>query len=129
VFPEITIERLDGYDEIYRKLSDRLNPLATLSAWRARITGFAHADENGRADLSAQLLSNLLLSREAVIITDHDGLLDGDGAFQAAVEEYPATGTTPKSAINHFHRTEDGAVSAPKRSRGRSLLFAAVARA
>src|SRR5262249_53003443 len=50
VFPEITIERLDGYEEIYRKLNERLSPLATLSAWRARVAGFALADENGKAD-------------------------------------------------------------------------------
>lgn len=82
VFPEITIERLDGYEEIYRKLSERLSPLTTLSSWRARVTGFALADENGKTALITQLLSNLILSRETVVITDHGGLLDGDGGFQ-----------------------------------------------
>jgi tetratricopeptide (TPR) repeat protein len=119
VFPEITIERLDGYDEIYRKLSDRLSPLATLSAWRARITGFAHADESGKADLSAQLLSNLLLSREAVIITDHDGLLDGDGAFQAPLKNIlqrvppqnrPSIIFIGQRMVPYRHRNEVGGV-------------------
>jgi Flp pilus assembly protein TadD len=87
VFPEITIERLDGYEEIYRKLSERLSPFATLSAWRARVAGFAAADENGKVDLIIQLLKNLMEAREAIFVTDTGGLLDGDGGFQVPLKK------------------------------------------
>ena len=81
-FPEVTVDKLDGYEEIYRKLSRTLRPFAKLSEWRARITGFAAANENGKASLAAQLLNGLIQGREALLVTDYGGLLDGDGGFQ-----------------------------------------------
>lgn len=87
VFPEIRIERLDGYDELYRKLSEKLSPIATLSAWRARLAGFAAADEAGKVGLICDLLKNLNQAREALIVTDQGGLLDGDGAFQSPLKK------------------------------------------
>ena len=86
VVPEIMIERLDGYEELYRKLSERISPVSTLSAWRARLTGFSVAGENGKADLIVQLLNNLMEAREAIFMTDTGGLLDGDGGFQAPLK-------------------------------------------
>src|SRR6185437_11648034 len=82
-FPEVSVEKLDGYEELYRKLSQTLSPFATLSEWRARITGFSVASENGKANLAAQLLNGLIQGREALVVTDHGGLLDGDGGIQA----------------------------------------------
>jgi hypothetical protein len=75
-FPEITIDKLDGYEEIYRKLSQTLRPFSKLSEWRARITGFAATNETGKASLGGQLLSGLIQGREALLVTDYGGLLD-----------------------------------------------------
>ena len=82
VFPEIQIELLDGYDEIFRKVSQELLPSWPLSSWHARIHGFSIADDTGKATQIASLFDQLVESREAIFIRDGGGLLDNDGALQ-----------------------------------------------
>jgi hypothetical protein len=87
VFPEIQIDRLDGYDEIYRKLSQELLPTWPLSSWRARILGFSIADDKGKATQIASLFDQLVESREAIFVCDGGGLLDNDGALQQPLKQ------------------------------------------
>ncbi|WP_162826893.1 toll/interleukin-1 receptor domain-containing protein [Pseudolabrys taiwanensis] len=87
VFPEISIEELDGLEEIYRKLSEKLAPNSTLSAYRTRILAFATETEAGKEHLIVQLLERAIDTREAVLIIDHGGLLDRDGQFQSPVRQ------------------------------------------
>jgi hypothetical protein len=82
VFPEIQIDSLDGYDEIYRKIAQELMPNWPISNWRARILGFSIADEAGKAAQIAALLDQLTDAREAIFVRDGGGLLDKEGAFQ-----------------------------------------------
>ncbi len=87
VFPEIQIDILDGYDEIYRKLSQELLPSWPLSSLRARILGFSIADETGKSTQIASLFDQLVESREAIFIRDGGGLLDNDGALQQPLKQ------------------------------------------
>jgi tetratricopeptide (TPR) repeat protein len=85
VFPEIVVEKLDGYEEIYRKTIEQVTSITTLSAWRTRVVAFAAENDNGKARLIAELLGRLIESREAIYIVDHGGLLDDQGTFQASI--------------------------------------------
>lgn len=87
VFPEIQVDPLDGYEELYRKLSQELMPSWPLSNWRARVLGFAIADEKGKATQIANLFDELIESREAMFVLDGGGLLDSDGALQQPLTE------------------------------------------
>lgn len=87
VFPEIQIDMLDGYEEIYRKLSQELSSTWPLSSLRARILGFSIADDMGKATQIANLFDQLVDSREAIFVRDGGGLLNNDGAMQPAVKE------------------------------------------
>ncbi len=63
IFPEIQIDGLDGYYEIYRKkLSQELLPNWPLSSLRARVLGFSIADDIGKATQIAGLLDQLIES-------------------------------------------------------------------
>jgi tetratricopeptide (TPR) repeat protein len=87
VFPEVQIDGLDGYDEIYRKLNQELMPTWPLSSLRARILGFSIADDKGKATQIASLFDQLVESREAIFIRDGGGLLDNDGALQQPLRQ------------------------------------------
>lgn len=82
VFPEIYIEPLDGYEEIYRKVYQVIAPLATLSAYRTRILAFSIANPEQKATQIAQLVDALIASRETLAIHDHGGLLEDSGRMQ-----------------------------------------------
>jgi hypothetical protein len=82
VFPEVVVEKLDGYEELYRKIVEKVTPISTISGWRTRVLAFAAENDNGKARLIAELLGRLIDHREAVFIVDHGGLLDDRGAFQ-----------------------------------------------
>jgi tetratricopeptide (TPR) repeat protein len=90
VFPEIVVNELDGYEELYRKFNEKLSPMSTLSAWRTRIAAFAAEDDAGKARLIAQLLERLIEAREAVFVADHGGLLDDEGKFQPPIQNIVA---------------------------------------
>ncbi len=81
IFPEIYIERLDGYEEIFRKVYQVIAPIATLSAYRTRVLAFSIAKPEEKANQIAQLIETLITSREALVIHDHGGLED-DGRMQ-----------------------------------------------
>ena len=87
MFPEIQIDTLDGYEEIYRKLSQELSSTWPLSSLRARILGFSIADDMGKATQIANLFDQLVDSREAIFVRDGGGLLNNDGAMQPAFKE------------------------------------------
>jgi tetratricopeptide (TPR) repeat protein len=87
VFPEIFVEKLDGYDELYRKVIEKLTPISTLSAWRTRVAAFAAETDNGKQQLIVQLLERLIESREAILIIDDGGLLDDEGKFQTPIRQ------------------------------------------
>jgi tetratricopeptide (TPR) repeat protein len=86
VFPEIAVNELDGYEELYRKFNEKLAPISTISAWRTRIAAFAAEHDAGKALLIAQLLERLIEAREAVFVVDHGGLLDDEGTFQSPIQ-------------------------------------------
>lgn len=87
VFPEIFLAELDGYEEIYRKIGEKLAPTSTLSAWRTRIAAFAAEGDAGKEGLIAQLLERLIESREAILIVDRGGLLDDEAKFQSPMKK------------------------------------------
>jgi tetratricopeptide (TPR) repeat protein len=87
VFAEIYVDKLDGYEEIYRKLLDVLNPISTLASYRARIMGFAIANEKGKVEQIAALINRLLEAREAILIHDDGGILEDSGAFQSHIHK------------------------------------------
>ena len=82
IFPEIYVEPLDGYEEIFRKVYHVIAPIATLSAYRARVLGFSIAKAEEKASQIAQLIETLISSREALVIHDHGGLLEDNGRMQ-----------------------------------------------
>jgi hypothetical protein len=90
IFPEITIDELDGLEEIYRKLSEKLAPVSTLSAYRTRILAFATESEVGKERLIVQLLERVIDAREAIFIVDRGGLLDHEGSFQSPMRKVVA---------------------------------------
>jgi hypothetical protein len=51
LFPEIYVEPLDGYEEIFRKVYQVVSPIATLSAYRTRILAFSIAKADEKAML------------------------------------------------------------------------------
>ena len=85
LFPEIDIDSIDGYDEIYRKLLTAFRPIELLSAYRARIAAFAMADDSEKARLIAQLFELAKENREAVVLRDTGGLLHDEGNIQSAL--------------------------------------------
>ena len=85
VFADLQIEPLDGYDEIFQKLCAELTPQWPVRAFRARIAGFAVANESEKATQIASLFDQLVDNREAIFIRDAGGLLDHDGALQRAI--------------------------------------------
>jgi len=87
VFPEIQIDPIDGYDEIYKKIIGELISNERLAQTRARITAFAIADDKGKATQIAQILDQLGSTREAIFVHDMGGLLDSDGAYQTPFKE------------------------------------------
>jgi tetratricopeptide (TPR) repeat protein len=82
IFPEIYVEPLDGYEEIFRKVYQVIAPIATLSAYRTRVLAFSIAKAEEKANQIAQLIETLITSREALVIHDHGGLLEDDGKMQ-----------------------------------------------
>jgi tetratricopeptide (TPR) repeat protein len=87
LFPEIYVEPLDGYEEIFRKVYQVVSPIATLSAYRTRILAFSIAKSDEKANQIAQLIDTLVASREALVIHDHGGLLEDNGKIQPHVQE------------------------------------------
>jgi hypothetical protein len=71
IFPEIYIEPLGGYEEIFRKVYQVIAPIATLSAYRTRVVAFSIAKPEEKANQIAQLIETLITSREAFVIHDH----------------------------------------------------------
>ncbi|MGB9366274.1 MAG: TIR domain-containing protein [Xanthobacteraceae bacterium] len=82
IFPEIHVEPLDGYNELFRKVYQVISPISTLSAFRTRIAAFAIDNDSGKASQIAQLIDSLIDAREALIILDHRGMLDDEGKLQ-----------------------------------------------
>lgn len=100
VFPQIYLDRLDGYEEIFRKLLDVLTPFATLSAYRTHIVGFAVANEATKLDLISAQINRLLEAREALFILDDGGILEDPGGFQPHIRLIlDKIGTAPHPAL------------------------------
>lgn len=86
IFPEISLEALDGYEEIHRKVFQVIAPIATLSAYKARILAFSIASADEKACQIAQLIETLIESRETLIIQDNGGLLEQSGRLQPHIQ-------------------------------------------
>jgi hypothetical protein len=82
IFAEVGVAAIDGYLEIYRKLSQQLLPAFPLSNLRTRITAFSVASDNEKAAQIARILEQLAENREAIFIRDEGGILDANGALQ-----------------------------------------------
>ena len=82
VYPEVTIEPLDGYDEIFRKILSIHKPLLTLRALRTYYAAFASSDDKSKTQQIADLIGSLIEGREAVFIVDRGGLLADNGSIQ-----------------------------------------------
>jgi tetratricopeptide (TPR) repeat protein len=82
VLPEIALNALDGYEEIFRHVFARFAPFETLSQKRLRITNFSTANNDEKARLIAQQIERLIEARESIIVVDRGGLLDDSGGFQ-----------------------------------------------
>lgn len=86
ICPEIYVEPLDGYEEIFRKVYQVITPIATISAYRTRIAAFTIANVGEKARQIAGLIDTLVESREALIIYDHGGLLEDNGRMQPHIQ-------------------------------------------
>ncbi|GBQ45143.1 toll/interleukin-1 receptor domain-containing protein [Komagataeibacter europaeus] len=85
-FPTITIEELDGLDEIYRKVISAIRPSATAHELSAYIRTIDPPDIKEKIRQIASLFNSLLSSRECCFVLDAGGILSDDGAFLADID-------------------------------------------
>lgn len=96
IFPEIEIDRLDGYSELYRKIIDVNTPIIALTELRDVVERFEVLDDDGKAETIAQSINDILTNREAIFFIDRGGVLDDAGhlqghlaAIEARIASYP----------------------------------------
>lgn len=87
IFPEIEVERLDGYEELHRKLLNVANPYTTRSALRVAYQSFPTSSEASKIDQIVRLLQKIVESRELLLVNDAGGVLEDSGKFQAIIEK------------------------------------------
>ena len=84
--PEIYLNKLDGYDELFRGVFSRFSPFETVSQKRLRVQNFEKASTDEKATLITQQLERLIDARETLIIVDRGGMLDDSGAMQVPLK-------------------------------------------